>query len=281
MGDDKICDIERSDVETNPRSTDRSDPVPSTADDKQAEGAGNDEIYGRYATKFFPQWLRRTWWFQRLAFAYEKTLWYTLPLIIVMEIGISLPLLEAIEPRSIPHLVGFCANCNIDADYDIKLFSQSQLTCVTDGVLEALSGMYISYIVNYLSTMVGHILIVYTLMQGLDLSLSSADKLGRMKVAHLLAYSILLADVLTELIGLQVLGDNLTDESTIRISDYSKCDSTYITEQSNDKALFFKNSQLIMALHIIVAFLCIYIPCKANKDIRHHKHEYDDKISNK
>ena len=61
------------------------------------------------------------------------------------------------------------------------------------------------YFLNYIGSMVGHILIIYALIQSKDSDFVSNNKETALqsKRLHQIAYGILFADIVTEIVALQ------------------------------------------------------------------------------
>ena len=165
-------------------------------------------------------------------------------------------------------MVSFCANCNINADTLIASLASNAKECISDGVLTEIGDMVRDYYLNYIGSMIGHILIIYSLIQSKDSDFidKTKESLQRSKRLHQIAYAILFADIVTEIATLEGVRtkDPSSFMSALSDGDHVYCDNKPIDEVDELKLILEEVAYSILVFRVCVAIVCsvlyVYIP---------------------
>jgi hypothetical protein len=172
------------------------------------------------------------------------TLWILIPLIVLIEVAMSLGLL-IIPPDHPIDMVYFCAGCNIDADVSFaSLATSSAMACIEDSILLVIGESFQTFQSNYLATMIGHLLTVYALVASHDASLPRASKHWSARL-HFVSYILLIADFSVEMSFLSNVSHADPDDLDLHL--YFGCDATPEREIGN-----LKEDLEVVALHVII-----------------------------
>ncbi len=196
-----------------------------------------------------------------------SSLLYVVPIIVVIEVAITLPSTN-VNPDHPLHMVSFCTNCNLLAGTLMSTLDDNALSCISDGVLSEVGDMLRDYFLNYIGSMVGHILIIYALIQSKDGDFIDGThaKFKYSKKLHKIAYLILFSDIITEIAIIE--GLDLVDPTSfikrLKDGEYDTCDDADITQVSDLKLLLTDVAFTILVFRVCVAICCsllyVYIP---------------------
>jgi hypothetical protein len=176
-----------------------------------------------------------------------KTLWILVPLIVLFEICMTLPL-GIVSPDHPMHIVTYCAPCGINNGALWSTLTKSDERCIQDGILTTLGDSFQGFINNYLATMLGHIFTVYALINAQDASIS--DKIGIKEKLHFSAYLIIILDIIFELYLLHTI--EMSDPDTLSIKEYNKCGNMIVKEITS-----YKENLEIFAWIVLWIRICI------------------------
>ncbi len=213
----------------------------------------------------------------------HSSMYYVVPIIVVIEVAITLPSTN-VNPDHPLHLVSFCANCNIIADTVLSTLSDHEVECISDGILSEIGDMMRDYFLNYIGSMVGHILIIYALIQSKDSDFISNNKetAQKSKRLHQIAYGILFADIVTEIVALESLQvlDPSSFTKSLEDGTYTSCDDSNIDEVDIIKADLTYVAFVILVFRVCVAIICsvlyVYIPLVQVKEEVKAKEKTED-----
>jgi len=204
-----------------------------------------------------------------------NTLWVLVPLVTLIEIAITLPL-STVHPDHPLHMAYYCTGCNTDVDTLVSALNDSEISCVSDAILLDIGESFQGFIQNYLATMLGHVLTVYALINTQDQSLSA--KFGTKELLHILAYTLMLFDIIFEIAFLEEI--ELTDPSAMDISGYNSCDDTEVVEVTEHKEELVKFSYFVLSVRVLVAFFVVIIYV-VKADVTHDDDDSDDEDDDK
>ena len=165
----------------------------------------------------------------------NKTLFIVLPLIIIIELALNLSM-DIIPPDHDVHIATYCATCGLTVGVSFSTFVpgatsdelRAYAACMEDAMLLLIGEAFQTFNVNYTATLLGHILTVYALIASLDGSLT--PKLCNLRsLLHGLAYTLLLVDILAELILLFYIDAHDPDSIDV-MQTYTACDATVVKE---------------------------------------------------
>jgi hypothetical protein len=143
-----------------------------------------------------------------------KTLWILIPLLILIEISITLPL-ENVHPDHELNIIYFCSGCNLNSGTLISSLNTADYSCIEASILGMIGESFEGFMNNYLSSLLGHILTVYALINTQDSTIHS--NVGTKEMLHIVAYVLLFIDMVLELEFLREIAltdpDNLTLDS--------------------------------------------------------------------
>ena len=154
------------------------------------------------------------------------TLWVVIPLIILIEIAMTLPL-ATVYPDHPMRMAYFCTACSLNGGDDIKTISDATRSCVVDNILLVIGEMFQGFIINYLATMIGHLMVTYALMASQDSTVSGLAG-GRREVLHRVAYFLLMVDMIVEVVFLNRA--EVADPESISLDGYTECGTEYEAE---------------------------------------------------
>ena len=103
----------------------------------------------------------------------SKTLWLLLPFMVMIEIALNVTML-VVPPDHDVHFARYCAMCGINPGENIQNFFttngyspdeiEAWKSCISDEVLQTSGESFQAFTLNYLATLLGHILTVYALL---------------------------------------------------------------------------------------------------------------------
>jgi len=183
-----------------------------------------------------------------------NTLWILIPLVALIEVAITLPL-ATVHPDHKLHLAYYCTGCNTNVDTLYSALVTSEKSCISDAILMDIGESYQGFIQNYLATMLGHVLTVYALINTQDQSLSAT--MGTKEMLHILAYGLLLLDIIFEIWFLEEI--EMTDPTGISLSSYTACDDTVVSEVENHKTALVEFAYYVLTFRVVVSFFVVFI----------------------
>ena len=188
------------------------------------------------------------------------TLWVVIPFVILCEMAITFPL-EVINPDHPPRLAFFCTACSLDAGQDLtdlSVITTSVERCIKDQLLYVIGDMFVGYIHTYLGTMVGHILVSYTLLATQDGQVSTLPS-GRREMLHSAGYGVLVLDMIVEVILLARIRAH--DPADISLDGYSECGTETHEMLSEEKEYLVDIGTIVFWLRLVVGTIvaCIFV----------------------
>ena len=154
------------------------------------------------------------------------TLWVIVPLIILVEIALTLPL-ATVYPDHPMRMAYFCTACSLDGGDLFADLSDATKSCIVDQILLVIGEMFQGFVINYLATMIGHVTVTYSLIATQDMSISSLAG-GRRELLHRFAYFLVIVDMIIEVILLERA--EMADPSSVSLDAYTECGTEYEDE---------------------------------------------------
>lgn len=185
------------------------------------------------------------------------TLWVIVPLIILIEIAITMPL-ATVYPDHPMRMAYFCTACSLDGGDLLADISEATESCIIDQILLVFGEMFQGFSINYLATMIGHIMVTYALMAAQDTSVSNLPG-GRREILHRLAYFLLIIDMIIEIVFLQ--NAELADPSSLSLDGYTECGTEYETEIITLKNYLINVAFWVLIIRTVFGALIALIYC--------------------
>ncbi len=182
------------------------------------------------------------------------TLWILIPLVLLIEVGVTLPL-NVVHPDHELHINTICSGCNIDSQTLWSALNVDDVTCISDTILMEIGESFQGFVQNYLATMLGHVLTVYALINAQDGDVH--HKIGAKEKMHMLAYGILIIDMIVEIFLLQLIKN--TDPNSLKLDEYTSCNSKTVEEIEVHKKDLIGFAKIVLWLRLAVAFVVTFI----------------------
>jgi hypothetical protein len=200
----------------------------------------------------------RIWWGKSKVGRAAGTLWVVVPLIVLVEVAISLPL-GTVSPDHPPRMAYYCTCCSLDSGDTLVGIAEDLESCIVDNILLMVGEMFQGFTINYLATMIGHIMVTYALMASQDTTVSILPG-GRREMLHRAAYILLIIDMIIEIIMLEQAES--ADPSTLTLDGYTECGTESETEVEELKTYLVGVAWWVLVIRTIfgglIAIIYVY-----------------------
>lgn len=187
----------------------------------------------------------------------SRTLWLLLPFMVMVEIALNISML-VVPPDHDVHFARYCAMCGIDPGTNIQdFFTTNSYTsdeikawnsCIADEVLTTSGESFQAFTLNYLATLLGHILTIYALLAATDSVLTDVDDIEG-TVIQTFGYLVLLADIIVEVV---VLG-GIELKDTEHFDRHEVCDHVVVHSIHQHKKDLLAAGFFVMTFRVCVS----------------------------
>ena len=157
----------------------------------------------------------------------------------------------------------FCAACGLDGGIELTPISEAAKVCIVDQILLVVGEMFQSFTINYLVTIIGHIIVTYSLLTVQDSTISSLPG-GRREILHRAAYFLLIVDLVIEIVLLARAGR--ADPSSVSLDGYTECGAEYEKHIVDLKEFLVHSASSVLVIRAVFGALIAIVYVYKGKD---------------